>query len=106
MRLTDDEDEEPGNGGVEGCVACRFDIQEIKLMMSTNTHALSHLTEVLDDRVSQLIVLLDKRLDAPWIAMSRMLIILGVVVLAFIGSIFVSQHGIKATEALVESINR
>lgn len=106
MRLSDDEDEEPGNGGVEGCVACRFDIHEIKTLMTVNTHALANLTEVLDDRVSQLITLLDKRLDAPWVAMSRMLVILGVVVLAFIGSIFVSQHGIKATEALVESINK
>lgn len=103
-----DDVEEGSNGGLHGmdCVQCRFDILQMKAMMHTNTQALSHLTEVLDDRVSQLIVLLDKRLDAPWIAMSRMLLIVCVVVLAFIGSIFVGQHGITATETLVESIRK
>lgn len=104
--LTHSDDEEGGNGSSEGCIACRFDIQEIKMLTQTNCVALSRLTEVLDERVSELITLLDKRLDAPWIAMSRMLIILSVVVLAFIGSVFVSEHGIKATETLVETLRK
>ncbi len=106
MRSLEDDDDDGGNGTPEGCLACRFDIKEMKMMIAGNTNALQSLTEVLDDRVSQLITLLDKRLDAPWAAMSRMTLVIGIVVVGFMGSVFIARYGILETKSLVESIRK
>jgi hypothetical protein len=96
---------EPGNGDADDVrFHCQYAMQEVRRMSEIQTASIEKLYAIVDERVGQLIDLLERRFDNPWNTVNRMIILLSIGLVGMLFFSYANQHGASAAEQAVKTI--